>query len=227
MNMKFCKVTIEDFLALKQKKITRNWEIAVLSIYLCLNCLLESVVIPILPNNKTRRKLQTDRHYQQIATVISSICPQALFLSLTNANLYLLPVCQTGRKKMESKRCMETVLVQFGVLPTGNKIITSATRNAQGNNHLFVFFFFLLYRLSCLALWIGMTQTTLEAITICPLFCKIHFCLHSSKLFKAKGTLASCTGEELRYRHTLHLEGSFSTFFSGTKSRILQRKISL
>lgn len=89
------------------------------------------------------------------------------------------------------------------------------------------FFFFLLYRLSCLALWIGMTQTTLEAITICPLFCKIRFCLHSSKLFKAKGTLASCTGEELRYRHTLHLEGSFSTFFSGTKSRILQRKISL
>lgn len=89
-----------------------------------------------------------------------------------------------------------------------------------------LFFFFLLYRLSCLALWIGMTQTTLEAITICPLFCKIHFCLHSSKLFKAKGTLVSCTGEELRYRHTLHLESSFSTLFSGTKSRILQRSVS-
>lgn len=96
--MNFSNAIVEYFLSLQVEE-NHRWETAVLATYLCLNWLLKSAVIPILPNNEKWRKLQTDWHYVQIVSVISSMCPQALFLRLTNANLYLLPVCQVGKKK--------------------------------------------------------------------------------------------------------------------------------
>lgn len=130
---------------------------------------------------------------------------------------------------MERKRCMKTVLVQFGVLPTGSKIITSATRDAQGSNHLFVYFFFL-YRLSCcLALWIGMTQTTSRGYhDLSPGFVKYTSVCTAQSSLKPKGNIII----SLMYRGSAEVQtypsfrGLFFHLFSGTKSRILQRKIS-
>lgn len=67
------------------------------------------------------------------------------------------------------KRWMKTALVQFGVLPTGSKVITSAatgyTRDTQRSNHPSDSYFF--YRLSyCLALVTEMIQATLEAFPL-------------------------------------------------------------
>lgn len=69
-------------------------------------------------------------------------------------------------EKKERKRWMKNVLVQFGVLLTDSKVITSAAMwDAQRSSHLSVSYFF--HRLFyCLALLIKMTQKTLEAFPL-------------------------------------------------------------
>lgn len=125
-----------------------------------------------------------------------------------------------GRKK---KRWMKIALAQFGVLLTGSKVITSAaTWNAWRSSHLSLSYFFI----GLLFGTTGMTQTTLEAFPLCPPDLWYTFSGRvQSPLEKVSVSLTSLHSESTEAQPYPSFRGYFVHSFSGTKSRILQRKI--